>query len=225
MSEVIQFLKRFNRKERFLLLCTALGYSEHEFRLGKDFREELSGLLRTPVPCDAYVAMDYHLDWLHMALYLATDPPYLSTGAPPKRVYKNDGNVRGTQEDIDLLIAFDASETTHIVLCEAKGDTAWSERQLSSKVERLKGIFLDGSHPASNLVTPHFVALSPSKSKSALMKPDRKEWPDWMKKKDDGNPHWIRLNLPSELFKVTRCSQSGKNAANGSYLRLDQVRQ
>ena len=59
--------------------------------------------------------MDYHLDWLQMALYLARTPD------PPPRIRKQDVLGKGqrdfnaSQMDIDLLVAFDEGATTHLV--------------------------------------------------------------------------------------------------------------
>ena len=73
-TTVIDHLKSFNRKERFLLLCDALGFDNQTFPLAEDFINKLSGCIGHEIPHDAYAAMDYHLDWLQMALYLASDP-------------------------------------------------------------------------------------------------------------------------------------------------------
>ena len=70
MSDLIHHLRSFNRKERFILLSDALGRDT----LGDAFRERLGEAIGVAVPDDALVAMDYHLDWLQMALYLAETP-------------------------------------------------------------------------------------------------------------------------------------------------------
>lgn len=84
MPNVIDHLKSFNRKERFLLLCEALGFDSQTFCLHEDFVEKLSGCIGHQVPSNAYVVMDYHLDWLQMALYLASEP------FPPDPVFNDD---------------------------------------------------------------------------------------------------------------------------------------
>ena len=61
---LIDNLKAFNRKERFILLHKVLGFSDQSFRLGDAFRAELSECLEVDIPSDAFVAMDYHFDWL-----------------------------------------------------------------------------------------------------------------------------------------------------------------
>ena len=64
--------------------------------------------------------MDYHLDWIAASLWAYENPE--SVG---KAVYDEDEEATGTQQDIDLLIAFKAEVRDHLVLLEAKGDDAW----------------------------------------------------------------------------------------------------
>ena len=210
--EVIDHLKSFNRKERFLLLCDALGFDNQTFHLSEEFINKLSGCIGCEIPRDSYVAMDYHLDWLQMALYLASEP------SPPDPIL-NDRLVEANQEDIDLLVAFGKSGTTHLVLIEAKGDTGWTNKQLKSKADRLKRISNEG-RPGTGLVKFHFVMLSPNPPKQIKVR----TWPDWMK--PHGEPLWLPLRFPKGLRKVTRCKndKSRTRSKGGRYLRLDQGR-
>lgn len=57
---LIEQLARFNRKERYYVVAWALG--NPQFALCADFREQLGTAIGLPIPADAYVAMDYHLD-------------------------------------------------------------------------------------------------------------------------------------------------------------------
>ena len=59
--------------------------------------------------------MDYHLDWIAASLWAYENPE--SVG---KAVYDEDEEATGTQQDIDLLIAFKAEVRDHLVLLEAK---------------------------------------------------------------------------------------------------------
>ena len=59
---LIDHLKSFNRRERFILLHRALDFEGQSFRLGADFRRELTSCIGCNIPTDAFVAMDYHLD-------------------------------------------------------------------------------------------------------------------------------------------------------------------
>ena len=70
MSDLIRHLRSFNRKERFILLSDALGKE----RLADDFRTRVGDCIGVRVPADAYVAMDYHLDWLQMEARLPAVP-------------------------------------------------------------------------------------------------------------------------------------------------------
>lgn len=204
MSDLIGHLRSFNRKERFILLSDALGKE----RLGDDFRTRLGDCIGVRVPADAYVAMDYHLDWLQMALYLADYPD------PPKRIPKGD-LFAGNQEDADLLVAFDGESTTHLVLVEAKVETGWTNRQLKSKAKRLGRIFSEG-RPGVQLATPHYVLASP-RPPSENVSTDG--WPSWMTR--EARPVWMELERPHGLRKVTRCDEHGHPSESGEFLRID----
>lgn len=210
MSTIIEHLKFFNRKERFILLHEVLGYESQTFRLGSVFREKLGTRLGLTVPRDSFVAMDYHLDWIQMALCL-------SDKSSEDKVIYNDGIVDGNQRDVDLLIAFADGKTTHLVLLEAKGDTGWTNSQLKEKAKRFSRIFDEGS-PGTSAVEPHFVMMSPKESHGLKTV----GWPDWMK--PNGKPLWLCLELPHGLRKVTRCSRDGRNDANGTHVKLERLR-
>lgn len=209
VSDPIALLRSFHRKERQLLLSEVLRREEDEevFRLGDGFRERLGVEIGVAVHPGAYVAMDYHLDWLGVALRLA------AASGPPEPI-PNDGWFKATQEDIDLLVAFRDEDETHVVLIEAKGVTGWNNAQLASKAERLRRIFGDG--PGFGLATPHFVLMSPKRPVRIGMS----DWPGWMCR-PDGKPHWLELSLPGGLRKATRCDADGNDTAEGGYLRID----
>lgn len=155
MSTLIKHLRSLNRKERFILLNEALG--ANTFRLENGFRDRLGGLIKTAVPPDAFVAMDYHLDWIQMAIYLLGNPP--PPGVErfiPKRNLSEQFNEN--QEDVDLLVAFPGDATTHLVMIEAKAETGWDRGQLRSKATRLRRIF-DRRRSGVGLTTPHFVLM------------------------------------------------------------------
>ena len=126
MTNLIKILKSFNRKERFFLIAHALGLhsnsGEPAFSLSNCFREQLNTKFDLKIPQDSedvFVAMDYHLDWLQAALILA------HTSQGEKSKFCNQGKegqvITGTQEDVDLLVAFQVSGTFHLILVEAKG--------------------------------------------------------------------------------------------------------
>ena len=127
MPDLIGLLKRFNRKERFFLITQALTC-----QLSDDFRLALGGTVDLQIPHDAFMAMDYHLDWLTAALYAHEH-------GKADLIYENPQQqiIKGNQEDIDLLVAFPEGEKYHIVLVEAKGATGWTNKQMQSKADRL----------------------------------------------------------------------------------------
>ena len=219
LPDTIEYLRLLNRKERFHLLCEALG--EATFRLSECFRTRLQSCVRdsprgvASIPPDAFVAMDYHLDWIGMALRFAADEP--ERPRPdlflPRRI-ANDGLVSGTQQDVDLLVAFPDGATTHLVMIEAKGDTGWRNEQLNRKAERLKWIF-SGDRPWTHLIAPHFLLMSPTRPMSLT----KRGWPSWMKPK--GKPLWLPLPLPEDLVKVTRCDHDGERYRHLSVNRIE----
>ena len=63
--------------------------------------------------------MDYHLDWIHAGLFLSGSTNQLN------KVHENSGPiVTANQEDIDLLVAFEDSGVTHLLMIEAKASAA-----------------------------------------------------------------------------------------------------
>ncbi len=206
MSTLIEHLRSFNRKERFILLREALGSDT----VGDAFRRRLGDSIGKAVPDDAFVAMDYHLDWLQMALYLAATP------SPPERI-PNDQLVSGNQEDADLLVAFNGDSTTHVVLIEAKVEANWTNRQLNSKAGRLSRIF-GKARPGVHLATPHCVLASPEPPPPGI---STAEWPEWMKPR--GEPVWMELERPAGLKKPTRCTARGRTSRRGRFVRIDSL--
>ena len=199
---LVDRLKSFNRKERFILLHHVLGYEEDSFCLGDRFHEELARELDLHVPDDAFVAMDYHIDWLQMAI------------SHPQGIVYNKGLVDGNQEDIDLLIAFQSRSRTHVVLVEAKGDTSWNNKQLKSKAARFRRVFGEDRDSSCD-VLPHFVLMSPKKCKGIKTRC----WPAWMKD-NHGEPYWLPLSMRDDLWKPVRCRKDGKTDRGGCYVRI-----
>ena len=203
MSAVLEFLEAFNRKERYFLIKEALG----SFSLSTAYRTQLGHTLRITIPENAYVAMDYHLTWLYASLFLAGEGVTLSGAI--KRVNDNESEiVRGNQEDIDLLVAFDEADVTHVIVIEAKGVTGWTNSQLKSKAKRLMEIFGEAGADRAN-VKPHFVLTSPKESQGI----DSSEWPNWMRENDV--VAWMPLTIPSNLLRVSRCDDKAKPSATG----------
>jgi hypothetical protein len=205
LSRVLDFLRAFNRKERFFLLNAALV----GFNLSDQFRDLLGEQLDLSVPNDAYVAMDYHLTWLYASLFLAAHD--LTPETSLRRPFPNEGRVvRGNQEDTDLLVAFDQGDRTHLIVIEAKGVTGWTNAQLKSKAKRLREIFGETGAARANVI-PHFVLTSPRRS--AGLKTE--SWPAWMLK--GGEVAWIPLPIPDGLARVSRSDERGRPSAIGEY--------
>ena len=205
MPDVIRYLEKFNRKERYWLLRNALGDKDkNPFTLSDEFRKELKCELglKISIPKRAFVAMDYHFDWLTMALLLGKRP-YMENGLISRSEVTNSINeevakkINKNTEDIDLLVAFedDNNGKTHLILIEAKADSSWDNKQLNSKAERLR-IF--DKAEIREYCKPHFVLMSPKQSSRLDV-----EWPDWMEISKDKNPHWLQLKK-DPLLKIER---------------------
>lgn len=196
-NKLINHLRSFNSKERFYLIGEILG--NPSFKLSATFCDKLSEQIGVTVPQDSFAALDYHLDWLYASLILAQEED-VST------VHLNDNDIiKGHQEDMDFIIAFEKDGVTHIVLIEAKGVTSWGNKQMNSKVSRLKLIFEDNH---CHNVKPHLVFLSPSKPQKLEMQ----TWSAWMKKDGSDNDFkFIPLSLPCGLMFVTRHKEPDSN--------------
>ena len=150
--------------------------------------------------------MDYHPDWLHMALYLAGNPEL-------SWPIRNHELFQANQEDTDLLVAFDDGAATHLVLLEAKLETGWTNAQLGSKAARLKHIFGDDGR-GHRTVQPHFVLLSPQPPQQL----DTGKWPPWMTTPQ--GPRWIELPRPPGLKQVYRSDEHRRQDRDGRYLSI-----
>jgi hypothetical protein len=206
-------LRRFNRKERFILSEWLLA--PMPFTLGQAARDELATVLTdrgvNEVPEGAFVAIDYHLDWLYAALCLhggRWDPH--SDAVYPRPTGKE---LTANHEDVDAIVAWsDPDGTATIVLIEAKAYTGWSNKQLQSKADRLGAIFgPEGDHWGAQ-VRPHLVLAGPKPSKGLITD----DWPAWMR-----SP--LTINLPGPLeprSAVTRCDGSGTPSVLGNHVRI-----
>ena len=182
------------------LACSNSG--EPAFSLSDSFRDQLEAKIDVAIPLEpelVFVAMDYHLDWLQAALTLA----HSQDG---KFQFSNEGDkgpvIEGTQEDVDLLVAFKAGETFHLILVEAKAYSGWTNKQLSSKAKRLRTIFGQDGKKWSD-VQPYFWAMGPNDpNESGRLR--LQCLPEWMRK-NDRKLQWLRLRLPErERRKVSR---------------------
>ena len=166
---------------------------------------------RIKCPKHAFLAMDYHLDWIAMALDRAANN---ETGPKSPFLNKDFPKINENQMDVDLLVAFDRNAAgqvmTHLVLVEAKAYLGWNNPQLDEKAERLKKIFgEDGQR--RKFVKPHFVLMTEKRSQGIC--PDK--WPNWMRNGNEVN--WLDYDLPSRL-KITRCTEKGIPSQKGKHL-------
>jgi hypothetical protein len=218
MNPVTEWLGRLNRKERFHLLQMVLAEGASpgtdSFRLSDGFRARLGEELRLAVPPDAFAAMDYQLDWIYVALYLAIYSPASETPVP-----KPAGNwFNRDQEDTDLLVAFDCPDqpnVCHLVLIEAKCGTGWANKQVQSKLCRLQHIHRELRLTNHRGVQFHWVATSPCRSAGLSQ-----DWPDWLDwGTAEGAYHWVEMPV-GEHWKAARCDDKGKPQKEGAYWRL-----
>lgn len=207
--DLIDVLRKFNRKERFYLVGQMLG--NPSFELANEVLTEIEALIGTPVIEPYFAAMDYHFDWIYASLVLAFANPEF-----PKPAVQAQGCLTATQEDVDFLIAFkEANEQFHIVMIEAKGDNSFTNKQLKSKSVRLQAIFGDDGQQWPR-VTPHFLICSPR----APARIDVSEFPAFMT--DSGNKLlWFALHMPQDNLKVTRCDPLGKKNKDGGCWSVD----
>jgi len=200
-TSLIEYLKSFNAKERFFLLGKVLG--NPTFSPSPIFLKQLGSILNLQIPETVFSAMDYHLDWLYASLQLNQEL---------RAIYLNQSKIiKGQQQDIDFLIAFNINDFCHIVLIEAKGITPWSNEQMTSKMDRLKDIFGENGDLWDGVI-PHFIFISPSKPK----KLDMSKWPHWITKTNN-EVYWLELAIDSRLNEVFRCDFYGKKNKNGQY--------
>ena len=217
MPEVVKYLQRLNRKERFALLNHVLDAQQGKevFRLAPVFARRLADKIGIGIPDNAFVAMDYHLDWISMALHFSRH------GHCEGKPFDNENLFRGNQQDVDLLIAFEneGGQETVIVLVEAKADTPWNNKQLRKKAGRLKLIFGNGDfeNGDSCRVVPYFVLMSPEESE----KIETEDWPSWMKAEGNDKAHWLELPMRGDLLKVTRCDSNGDSDKEGEMLKVE----
>lgn len=207
MRQLEENLKAFNRRERFFVVGWALD--NPSFALGDKFREQVASDTGIRIPPDAFCAMDFPLDWIIGCLWLTKEEQATYSALET-------GEVNKRNDDIDLVVAFQAEGKTRLLLIEAKGVTGWHNAQLRNKAKRLKQIFGSGevgdTWPA---VEPSFILASPNKPQSI----DVTDWPLWMKSGDQPR-WWLELPLPGGLRKIVRCDGNGKKNAEGAFWKV-----
>ena len=179
-------LTHHNHRERFHLVRFVMRLRRHSLELGSTFQKELSAVIGTAIPENAYAAFDYQLIRLEDALYDTFARRARRPTTPLQRTRESTDLPR-TVIDIDLLIEFEQEDSTRIVLVEAKYDGAWDNDQLAKKAAWLSQLF----HPKmvwANMVAPSFVLLS----RRPPARIDTSGWPGWMV--PDGAP--LSMKMP-----------------------------
>ena len=163
------------------MLRDVLGFHPQMPCLDDDFLSRLADCLDVDVPKRAFLAMDYHLDWIELALHRTRYP-----GLQPGTHFRNPApdRINDNQQDSDLLVAFEGDResrpVTHLVLIEAKAYLSWDNRQLKCKAERLGKIF-GGNGCRYEAIEPHLVLMTAHEPKSICTA----GWPDWTRNGKD----------------------------------------
>lgn len=182
----VDVVRSFDSHERGILFQWAAGAP---FAISTDLRMRLSASLGIGVPPAPFVAMDYTLDWLYAAVTCFANP---RAWVDPQPLHES--AIRGSQEDVDLLLAWDQA-TPHVVVVEAKGFTGWSNKQMESKALRFGAIFPE---EVRAFVDAHFVLAGPKPSAGL----STKGWPQWMA--NEGRLHFLEIPDPGPRWSVRR---------------------
>lgn len=241
---LIDRLKCFNAKERYWVVHAALGH----FKPSREFLEDAAKAAGVPPPVigcpdkSIFLAMDYHLNWLCAALWVALTPsakagtPISNRRSPSANMTQDHGTagllgngralMENSQEDVDLLLAYPRPDgITQVILIEAKCTGTFTPSQLGSKFSRLEGILdsigKEGFVGASN-VNVKMILMSPSRpsSKNASIEKDTTKIPamlvpDTRSNSEDDIP-WLPLMTTSpdpSGFWFVKFGGSGKEDA------------
>lgn len=195
-----EMLCALDRKERHALVQFALG--ENATHIDALFKDTIRERIDINVPADAIWFMDYHLDWVYVALYHFTNDIPLDTD---KQFPKPDEALLSfTNEDIDMLIYFEHEDEHHLIFIEAKYEIGWTNKQLLRKQNRLTKIEKHFLESAKNCkIHFHYIITSPRKPSSKLDKTADEQWT------------WMKFPSDKRLFGVSRCDKSLTKSAEG----------
>ena len=226
---MMEALMAFNRKERYHLICEAVIGGQ--MQLNEGFRKSLKEESGIEIPVDAFVAMDYHLDWISAAVQLATNNISAQDAAQSSEDFSNrlsgsDDVLSGNQEDVDLLVAFLSGKKIYLILVEAKADSGWTSKQLKSESKRLKAILND---TVGEWIDPRLVLIgaprrdngSPNFNGGVL-----KQCPDWFFKgrdRGEGLPY-MEMRPARQLYAPTRTNKVSEESKEYGNWRLNTVR-
>lgn len=169
IDTIVRNLKLFNAKERdhlmrFAYLGENVAYDAPQGDgvprrfLHEAFDAQLKARLGLdPEASCVFAGMDYHLDWLFVALWLSSNHPEWSPAShdlPPIEMDEHNADPRisdlytdfrpvmGNQEDVDLLVVYRNADGYAIGLVEAKGSAKFDRIQLARKLSRLDRIIM-----------------------------------------------------------------------------------
>ena len=222
MSSLLETIESLNRKERYFLFAHVTGNRDDGLALAPGFLQRLGEALHLefPIPDDAKGFVDYHMDWLHAAVLMAREP---TAGT----IHPNTPCVStGTQEDIDLLVAFERTGVTWLLLVEAKAEASWTNGQVGSKSRRLARIFGNGPIDPVGPVQPRFCLMSPQPPTKLSPQDgeDGAEWPKWMVLPGTMEFPWIELPMPAGRQKLTGCDDTGRNSKDRECWKVEKLR-
>lgn len=211
-TNFVDLLRAFDSHERGILFQWAAG---EPFAISEALQRTLSQTLGVQVPRRPFVAMDYTIDWLHAAMTCFRDRRAWSEPQdnPAVRIPGSRRAVQpisGSQEDVDLLLAWEDDEVPRLVLIEAKGYTGWSNKQLASKAGRLTAVFTDEVRAS---VDVHFVLAGPQASAGL----DTGVLPPWMK--IEGRVHFLEIDEPGPRWGVRRSDPRHLTDDDGNTVR------
>lgn len=189
MSALTDLLEKFNRKERFWLLRDLIG--SPFLLISPEFRSKLEHEINRRIPEKVWWAFDYQIDWL--VAVVRTFP-----AQPEFDKWHDNGakEIKGNQEDFDLIIAFDEE----VILIEAKTGY-FSNSQLKSKLLRLNGIVNPDGRTNSGLRVS-FVLSAPIHELKTLNV--ERYFPSWALK--NGKPFRVELPIHTDPLMVSRCA-------------------
>jgi hypothetical protein len=218
-TSISEALARFDRKERRLLVGTALG---HETGLDQKFCDKIGELVRIiPLPAgDTRWFTDYHIDWLAGAVHVYARGEHSAL----EQVMLNEdrGEARlvcGNQQDVDLLLARDAD----IILIEAKWFGREDQEQFETKLKRLRLIREHADHVCREakvkLIRMHVLLMSP-------VQPSEKMKAIWTAHNPGTDLRWLEM-LPfggqNDALTVERCDTNGYRKRTNSHWHLKKL--
>lgn len=226
VSDLLELLTSYNRKERFILLTQVVS-GESALVVGDYFRAKLQGVIGLPIPESVpFLAMDFHLNWLYGALWEAAggDPsgPLFIVPDAPSPEGGTRCAVEANQEDIDLILGWQADGRTQLVLVEAKAHSHWNTKQMASKAARLQAILFEDTQVARFVRSSVEVHLVLAGLKLPT-KPEvfREQWPDEIRELNNdsqGKPKVISLlGSTAQTRRVGRLGSDGKSSVGGNW--------